>query len=95
MTKTPKTYTLGLGLGVDQLLTEGLVILGTLACAVDNNLLVVVRELVDDIFVLLVELQVIICCYALLVDGGSVTWNVLAQRGVLGFFVYSCCLSDA
>jgi hypothetical protein len=39
----------------------------------DNNLLVVVRELVDDVLVLLVELQVIVGSYALLGNGGSGT----------------------
>jgi hypothetical protein len=65
------TYSLALGLGVDELLAELLVLGGVLAGAVDDDLLVVVRQLVDDVFVLLVELQVIVGCYALGVDGRS------------------------
>jgi hypothetical protein len=65
------TYSLALGLGLDELRAEVLVRGAVLAGAVDDDLLVVVRQLEDDVFVLLVELEVVVGCYALGVDGGS------------------------
>ena len=68
------TYSLGLGLGVDKLLAEVVVLGAVVAGAVDNDLLVVVRQLVDDVFVLLVELELVVGRYALGADGGSGGW---------------------
>ena len=68
------TYSLGLGLGVDKLVAEVIVLGAILAGAVDDDLLVVVRQLVDDVFELLVELELVVGRYALGVDGGSGVW---------------------
>lgn len=59
-----------LGGGVEKGLTEALPIL-VVGGGLNNNLLVVIRELVDDVLVLLAELQVIVGSYALLRNGGS------------------------
>lgn len=69
--RTGETYCLALGRGVDQFLAEVLVLGAVLAGALDDDLLVVVRQLVDDVFVLFVELQVVVRRHALLVNGGS------------------------
>lgn len=65
------THSLALRLGVDQLLAKVFVFGAILAGALNDNLLVVIRELVNDVFVLLVELEVVVGRYALLVDGSS------------------------
>lgn len=70
--KKKETYGLALRLGVDELLAKVVVLGAALRGAVDDNLLVVVRELEDDVLVLLVELEVVVGGYALLVDGGAV-----------------------
>lgn len=62
-----------LGSSIDQLLAEIVVLGPILAGAVDDNLLVVIRQLEDDILVLFGELEVVVGGYALLVDGGSVS----------------------
>jgi len=62
----------GLGSSIDQLFAEILVLGPILAGAVDNNLLVVIRQLEDDVLVLFGELEVVVGGYALLVDGSSV-----------------------
>jgi hypothetical protein len=60
-----------LGGSVDERLTEVLP-LAALGGLLDNNLLVVVRELVDDELVLLVKLQVVESSNAFLRNGGSI-----------------------
>lgn len=70
---------LGLGLGVDQLLAEVVIVLigrGLL----DDDLLVVVRELVDDVLVLLGELELVVGRYALLRDLRSGGENRVSMR---------------
>ena len=58
-------------MGVDELLAEVLPV-AVARGLVDDDLLVVVRELVDDVLVLLAELQVVVGGDALLRDRGSV-----------------------
>lgn len=65
------TYRFGLGLGADELVAEVFVLRAVFAGALDNNLLVVVGQLEDDVGVLLVELEVVVGRYAVLVDGRS------------------------
>lgn len=65
------TYVLVLGLGVDELLAEILPV-AVVRSLVDDDLLVVIGELVDDVFVLLVELQIVVGGDAFLRDRGSV-----------------------
>ena len=67
----PETYTLALGGGVDELFAEVLPVL-VIRGLIHDDLLVVVRELVDDVLVLLAQLQVVEGCDAVLCDGGSV-----------------------
>jgi hypothetical protein len=59
-----------LGGSVDERLTEVLPLLAV-GSLLDNNLLVVVRELVDDELVLLVKLKLVECGNAVLGNGGS------------------------
>ena len=73
-------YGLALRRGVDELLAEDLpvtIVRGVL----DDDLLVVVRQLEDDELVLLVELQVIVGSYALLGDGRSAAGRSVSGRG--------------
>jgi hypothetical protein len=60
----------GLGGGVDELLTEVVPVL-VLRSLLNDNLLEVIRELVDDVLVLLVQLELIVGSDALLRDGGT------------------------
>lgn len=63
-------YSPGLGSGVQELLAEVLPVLirrGLL----DNNLPVVIRQLEDDVPVLLALLEIVVCGYAFLRNGGS------------------------
>jgi len=82
-----RTYSLAFALSVDELLAEVVVLGPVLAGAVDDDLLVVVRQLVDDVLVLLVELELVVRCYALLVDGGSVGDMVGLDIQALGWAV--------
>lgn len=61
------TYRLALGGGVDELLAEVLPVL-VVRGLVNDDLLGVVRELVDDVLVLLAQLQVVVGRDALLRD---------------------------
>lgn len=74
------TNSLVLGLSVHQLLTEGVPV-AILRCLFDNNLLVVVRQLVDNVLDILVELQLVEFRHALRGDGDStiVAWSVCAR----------------
>lgn len=63
-------YAPALRRGVDELLTEDLPV-ALVRGVLDDDLLVVVRELEDDELVLLVELQVIVGRYAVLGNGRS------------------------
>lgn len=65
------TYALALGGSVEKRLTECLPV-GIIRGLLDDDLLVVVRELVDDVLVLLVELEVVKGVYAILRYLGSV-----------------------
>lgn len=65
------SYGLGGGLGVVELFAENLPILAV-AGLLNDNLLKVVRQLEDDVLVLLVELEIIPCGDAFFVDGCSV-----------------------
>jgi len=78
------TYVLVLGLGVDELLAEVLPVVVARGF-VDDDLLVVVRELVDDVLVLLAELQVVVGGDALLRDRGSVIGyvSVVSRRYIV------------
>lgn len=66
----PGSYGLGDGLGVDESVAEFLPVLAV-ACVLDDNLLKVVRQLEDDVLVLLAELEVVPGGDTLLVDGCS------------------------
>lgn len=74
------THRFALGSGVDELLTESLPIL-ILRGLLDNNLLVVVRKLVDDELVLLVELELVEGSDALLRDARSVSRRKYVSGG--------------
>jgi len=80
MVREGETHRLGLGLGVDQGLAKVVVLGPVVARRVDDNLLVVVRQLVDDVLVLLAELEVVVRRYALGGDGGSGWGRVSAMR---------------
>jgi hypothetical protein len=75
------TYTPGLGRSVDELLAEVVPVLvpGSL---LDDNLLVVVRELEDDVLVLLGELQVTVGGYAILRNGGTAVFKRSAVESI-------------
>lgn len=74
-------YSLALRRSVDELLAEDLPV--TLVRGfLDDDLLVVVRQLEDDELVLLAELQVIVGSYALLGDGRSAAGRRVSGRQV-------------
>lgn len=73
------TYSLGLGGGVDQLLAEDLPV-GVVRSLLDDNLAVVVRELENNVLVLLIQLEVVVRRDALLRDGRSVGRRTLVSR---------------
>lgn len=79
-----QTYALGLGGGVDELAAEVLPVL-VVRSLLDDDLTVVVRQLVDNVLVLLVKLEVVEGCYALLRDGSSVVGKESAQTLLLFF----------
>lgn len=56
-----------LALGIDKLLAEGFPII-ILTSLLDHNFLVIVGELIDDVFDLLRELQLVKFCYAIIID---------------------------
>jgi len=72
------TYRLALGGGADELLAKVLPVLVGRGL-VDDDLLVVVRQLVDDVLVLLAELQVVVGGDALLRNRGSVMCLLVSQ----------------
>lgn len=76
------SYGLGDGLGVDESAAEFLPVL-VVARVLDDNLLKVVRQLEDDVLVLLAELEVVPGGDTLLVDGCSARGLLLVSSLVL------------
>ena len=72
------TYAPALGRGVDKLFAKVLPIF-VLRSFLDNDLLVIVRELEDDVLVLLGELQFIIGGYAFLRNRGTAAFDLLVD----------------
>ena len=74
------TYTLALGGSIDQLLTESFPVL-IARSVLDDDLTVVVRQLEDDVLVLLGKLKVVVGSYAVLRDGSTIVGSMwLALR---------------